>query len=45
MVVSKCLLALEVGQKVSAEIKRSKLPSSTLTEGCHQILVVEVSGA
>lgn len=44
MVVTKCLLALRVGQKVSAEIKRPKLPSSTLREGC-QILQVEVSGA
>ena len=33
MVVTKCLLALGVGQKVSADTKRPKLPSSTLRVG------------
>lgn len=45
MVVTKCLFAPGVGQKVSAETTRPKLPSSTLRGGCHQILQVEVSGA
>jgi len=45
MVVTKYLLALGLGQKVSAEMKTPKLHSSTLSKGCHQILEVEVSGA